>query len=337
MTNLNKHARRYRIHVALVLANVTFAAVFVAVALSGFHQPTPHSLPVGIVAPPREAGQIGDALDAHARNRFELKPFSSVAGARTALETRGLDAVLVSSRDGLHLLTAGAGGTATAQAITAAFTAVAAHADKPLITTDLVPPTNKDSQGLSSFFLILCVLFPSLATGIGAGHVLRRTGVLERLAVLVALAAIVGLTAAAIGDGISGLGHYWSIAGIVALFSLAISAPAAALAQLTPHLAAIAVLAFLVFGIPSSGGPAGLSGFGPELLRSLTSGLPLGVAVAAVRNTVYFRAAATTGHLWVLAAYALGGIAALSLACAAAGRGGRGADAVNRRAAAASV
>jgi hypothetical protein len=92
--------------------------------------------------------------------------------------------------------------------------------------------------------------------------------------------------------------------------------------QIKPHLAALCVLAFLILGIPVSGGPADLAGFGPSFLRSLHSGLPLGVAADAVRNTVYFRAG-DTGHLWVLGAYAGGGLLALSLLTAAAGRRNR--------------
>jgi uncharacterized membrane protein YhaH (DUF805 family) len=138
-----------------------------------------------------------------------------------------------------------------------------------------------------------------------------------RLGVLVTVAAIAGLAAAAVGDAISGLGHYWAIAGIVALFSLAVSAPTAALGQIRPHLAALSVLAFLVFGIPASGGPANLAAFGPGFLRSLTSALPLGVAANAVRDAEYFHAAHTAGHLWVLTAYAVGGAALLCLLVAA--------------------
>ncbi len=141
---------------------------------------------------------------------------------------------------------------------------------------------------------------------------------------LVAVAGAAGLAAAGIADGISGLGDYWAIAGIVALFSLAISAPAAALGQIRPHLAALCVLAFLIVGIPVSGGPPNLAAFAPGFLRSLHSGLPLGVAVDAIRNTVYFHASDTTGPLWVLTAYAAGGLAALCVLVAAGRRRPRG-------------
>jgi hypothetical protein len=305
--------RRYRVHLAVVGGNVAFAAIFIAVALSGFHQPRPHGVPVGIVASAPVARTVQRELGDHIRGGFDLTSLASERQARLAIERRTVDGALTVSPRGATLLTAQAGGTAPTQAITKAFTAVAAKTGRPLSTIDVVPPLPGDSQALSSFFVILCVLFPSVATGLATGHALRRASPGSRIGVLLSVAAVAGLAAAGIADGISGLGHYWSIAGIVALFSLAISAPTAAVGQIKPHLAALCVLAFLIVGIPVSGGPPDLAAFGPSLLRSLHSGLPLGVAADTVRNTVYFNASDTAGHVWVLAAYAVGGLVAFGL------------------------
>jgi hypothetical protein len=313
MTQALAVVRRHRMHLAVILASGVFGATFVASALAGFHQPTPHDVPLAIVAPPPAAHAIQAGLDAHVPGAFQLTPLSTKSRARIAIEHRRVDGAIVVGPGGLDLLTAEAGGTAPTQAIAAAVTSLAARTGRRLATIDVVPPRPDDSQALSPFFVILCVLFPSLATGIIAGHALRRTAVASRIAVLAAVAAVAGLAAAAIGDAISGLGHYWTIAGVVALFSLAISAPTAALGQLRPHLAALCVLVFLIVGVPVSGGPANLAGFGPGFLRALHSGLPLGIAADTIRNTVYFHAGDTTGHVWVLAAYAAGGLAGLGL------------------------
>jgi hypothetical protein len=178
---------------------------------------------------------------------------------------------------------------------------------------DVVPPKPGDSQALSSFFLILCVLFPSLAAGAASAHLLQGERSVWRFVVPLAAAATIGLAVAAIGDAVSGLGSYMALAGIIALFSLAISLPTAALRHVKPHLVALAILVFLVIGVPVSGGPAGLAPFGPGVLRALDSALPLGVAVGAVRNVVYFGGHDTAGHLLVLGAWALSGLAALAL------------------------
>lgn len=119
--------------------------------------------------------------------------------------------------------------------------------------------------------------------------------------------------AGGLADGIAGLGHYPAIAAIAALFSLAVAAPTAALGRVWPPLVGAAVLVFLVLGLPVSGGPAGLAPFGPGFLRVLHPVLPLGTAVSAVRAAVYFGGHGTAGPLWVLAAWAVAGVAALTL------------------------
>ena len=134
--------RRYRLHLAVIASNVAFAAIFVTIALSGFHQPTPHHLPVGIVAPPPVAHTVQTNLDAHAPGGFDLKSLSSERQARLAIAHRAVDGALIISPHGLTLLTAGAGGTAPSQAITRAFTAVAVKTGRPLTTNDVVPPLN---------------------------------------------------------------------------------------------------------------------------------------------------------------------------------------------------
>lgn len=311
MSRLSSRVGRYRAHLLLTLACAAFAALFLAVALSGFHQPAPHGLTLAVAAPAPAAHSIADALDAHAPGAFRLRAVPSAGQARAAVAHRRADGAIVVSGGHIRLLTAVAGGTAPAQAILGALTPLSERLGRTPALTDVVPARPSDTQALSSFFLALCVLFPSLAGGVAAGHVLRAGPLRARIAVLGALAALAGLVAAAIGDAISGLGHFWSIAGVVALFSLAISAPTAALGQIRPHLAGLCVVAFLVFGIPVSGGPANLAAFGPGFLRALHGGLPLGIAADTIRNTVYFGAADTAGHVIVLAAYAAGGLSLL--------------------------
>jgi nucleotide-binding universal stress UspA family protein len=92
-----------------------------------------------------------------------------------------------------------------------------------------------------------------------------------------------------------------------------VAAPTAVLARIRPPLVALTVLAFIVFGIPVSGGPANLASFTPGFLRVLGPVLPLGVAASAIRNVVYFGGHATTPDLWTLAAWALGGVGGLIL------------------------
>jgi hypothetical protein len=309
---MNKQAKglaAYRMHFSAVTFSVLFGAVFLATALAAFHQPTPHGVVVGLVGQPSVTRQIRLAVADRMPGAFDLRVLPLEPAARAAIAQRRLDGAVVLTRSGMRVLTAQAGGTAPAGTIVSAFSAVGAKLHDPVQATDVVAPGSDDSQALSAYFLALCTLFPSLVLGVAAGHALRRGRALPRVAVLILGSMAGGSAVAAIGGAISGLGHFWQLAGIVALFSLAISAPTAALTRIRPQLVVLAVLVFLVLGIPASGGPANLTAFEPGFLRWLHPGLPLGIATDTIRNTVYFGGGDTAAHLWVLTAFAVAGLA----------------------------
>jgi len=213
----------------------------------------------------------------------------------------------------MRLLVAHAAGGAPTQTLTGAFTTVAARSGQSLTVTDVAPPLPGDSMALSPFFVTLGVLFPSLAAGSTSALVFRRSRRAWCVAAPVVAAVVIGAVGAGVADGVSGLGHYPAIAGVIALFSPAVSAPTAVLGRIWPPLVAASVLAFVVLGIPVSGGPSGLAAFGPGFLRVFHPGLPLGLAADAVRSIVYFGGYGTATPLWTLAVWAVVGLGALVL------------------------
>ena len=303
----------YRALAGFIVASAAFVAIFVAVTLSAFHKPTPHGVPVGIVGSAAVTAQVEHGLDSATPGGFSFRDYPSAASATTGIAQRQVDGALVATGPKLRLLVTQAGGTGPEQALNGAFTAVAAHSGRQLTVTDVLPPRATDSQALSSWFVVLSVLIPSLAAGSASALALRRAPRAWAVAAPVAMAVVSGLIAAAIADGIAGLGNYGAIAGVVALSSLAVAAPTALLARIRPPLVALAVLAFIVFGIPASGGPANLASFTPGFVRALSPVLPLGVGASTIRNVVYFGGHDTTAYLWTLAAWALAGVVGLNL------------------------
>jgi nucleotide-binding universal stress UspA family protein len=304
-------AIQYRALAAYLLTSAVFVAVFVALTLSAYHRPTPHDLPVGIVGSAAITRQVENHLDSAAPGAFRFRSYPSQASATAGIARRAVDGALVATGANLRLLVTQAGGTGPEQALDGAFAAVAARSGRQLTVSDVVPPRANDSQALSSFFVTLSVLIPSLAAGSASALALRHARRSWSVGAPVAVAIVSGAVAAAIVDGIAGLGNYAAIGGIIALFSLAVAAPTAVLARIRPPLAALAVLVFIVAGIPVSGGPANLASFTPGFLRVFSPVLPLGIAASAIRNVVYFGGHATSPYLWTLAAWALAGLAAL--------------------------
>ncbi len=126
-------------------------------------------------------------------------------------------------------------------------------------------------------------------------------------------AVVIGAATAWIADGATGAlpGHYPALAGIAALFSLGVSTRTAALARIAPPGVALAGLTFIVVGVPATGGPVGLAQFLPAFFRFLNPALPASVTIPAMTNVVYFDGHAIGQDLWVLTAWAVGGLLAL--------------------------
>jgi hypothetical protein len=304
------HADRWKTLAVLVVGPaVVFAAVSVFVLLSAFHEPKPHRLPVGVVASSVSARSLRAAVADHDPGAFDLRSYANPAQARSGIADRRIDGALVVTAGGSRLLTTAAGGAGTAQALTAAFDALAAQTHQRLTVIDVVPPLRGDSEAFSAFFVMLGVLFPSLIAGVASALTFPHAGLPWRVGVLATVGVVIGLVAAGISSGVAGFGDYLQIAGIVALFSFAISAPIAALARIKPAAIGLGFFFLVVLGLPVSGGPGGLGPFGPGFLRVLDPALPLGVAVNALRNTVYFHGHDTGGDLWVLAAWVAAGVA----------------------------
>jgi nucleotide-binding universal stress UspA family protein len=301
----------YRALAGFIVACAAFAAIFVALAVGAYHVPRPHDLPVGIVGSAAATGGIEHALDGALPGAISWRDYPSAADARTGILQREVDGALVASGSRLRLLVATGGGTAPANFLTQAAGTVAAHSGSQLAVTDVVPALPGDTQALSSFFLLLGALIPSLAAGSGTALAFRKARPALGILAPVAVAVAIGLVSAAVADGIAGLGHYPAIAGVVALFSLAVAAPTAALVRIKPPLVGLAVLLFIVAGIPDSGGPANLASFSAAGFRLFDSVLPLGLAAGVVRNVVYFGGHSTALHLWILAAWAVAGLAGL--------------------------
>jgi len=301
----------YRALAGFIVACAAFAAVFVALAVGAYHAPRPHNLPVAIVGSAAAATGIERGLDAALPGAISWTSYPSAASARAGVALRQVDGAVIASGPTLRVLITTGGGSAAANFLPQAFGTVAARTGRTLAVTDVVPALPGDSQGLSSFFLLLGVLIPSVAAGSGTALAFRRARPALGVLAPVAVAAAIGLVSAAVADAIAGLGHYPEIAGVVALFSLAVAAPTAVLARIKPPLVALAVLLFIVAGIPMSGGPANLAAFSNAFFRLFNSVLPLGLAASVTRNVVYFGGHATALHLWLLAIWALAGLAGL--------------------------
>jgi hypothetical protein len=214
---------------------------------------------------------------------------------------------------GARVLTAEAGGTATAQAVAEGLTrAVSAAGERPELE-DVRPLPENDSRGMAGYFPTVGVVIGSLAAAIALWLFAPRLGLLPQLGALAGFAALGGLLAAATTAGIVDTldGAYWSVAGVTAVLSLAVGLTAAALVRWSGSAGiGASILVLVAVGLSSSGGvfsPTFLPGF----FDAVGPLMPPGAGRDALRAVVYFDGHGAADALAPLLAWALVGAGGL--------------------------
>lgn len=302
--------------VLLVVGVLALQLGFVLSYVGAFHAPTPHRIPVAVVAPAEVADQLVHRLDDLDGEPLDARAADSEEQARALILDRTVYAAfIVDAGDATDtLLVASASGPAVSEVATQIARQLETTQNRQVTVEDILPPAAGDGRGLSSFYLALgWIIGGYLAAAIlgiaGDARPANTQRALIRLAALAVYAVVSGLGGALIvGPGLDALpGHHtqlWAIGSLV-VFAAAAATVAFQIMLGIPGIG-VTILAFVVLGNPSAGGayptpllPAFWSAIGPWL--------PPGAATTAIRNTVYFGGHAVTGPLWVLAAYAAGG------------------------------
>jgi hypothetical protein len=297
-------------HATLILvAGVALAASFVG----AFHDPRPHEMPVGVVAPAAQLTRLQAGSAAHDPGALSLHRYSSASAAATAIGNRTLDGAVVLAPGHAQLLVASAAGSQTVQTMERAFTPASLRTS--VVTRDLAPLPASDRAGLGPFFFVLTLIIPSLLIGVVMSVVIKGLPVRDRLAGAAAFAIVLGLVDAALSNVAYGSlgGSYLELAGLGMLISFTAGSITVGLGRLLGPLGvALAAIGLLVVGVPASGAAVGPA-FIPSFFAALHPILPMGMGLDAVRNAAYFSWHATWGSLGLLGGWALLGIVAAAI------------------------
>jgi hypothetical protein len=297
-------------HATMVLAvGVALAASFVG----AFHDVRPHEMPVGVVAPAAQTAHLDRAVTAHDPGALSLRSYPSAGAAATAIRDRSLDGAVVLAPRHAELLVASAAGAQTVETMQRAFTPASLR--MPVATHDLAPLPASDRAGLGPFFFVLTLMIPSLLFGVALSVVVRGVAVHDRLIGAALFAILLAFIDAALSNVAYGAlgGSYLQLVGLGILISFATSAMAIGFGRLLgPAGVALAAVAALILGVPASGAAVGPA-FIPSFYAALHPILPMGQAVDAIRNTVYFSGHATWLKLGLLGGWALLGIVAAAV------------------------
>jgi hypothetical protein len=294
-----------------VVGGLVLLVALVGLIGTAIRDPHPHDIPVGMVGPAPAIQQMSTAFGTAAAGAFLFTTYSSEPDARSALDSRSVDGVLVLGGPSPRLIVAGAAGDAAVGVITAAFTNAFKAQGVTLAVETVHPFSGGDAHGLILFFVVVAVLVCSLIAQALLTTTAPQAGFAETLAVVVTFAVLAGITGMATAAWIAGDygSGFWLAVGLAALGSAAIGAVVAGLARiLGPAGIGLTGLFVVLLGLVTSGGPVG-SQLLPDFYRSLAPWMPAGPLYSALRGALYFDGAGIGGPIALLSGWLVAGVA----------------------------
>jgi hypothetical protein len=296
----------------LVIGVLLIQVGFVFSYVGAFHHPTPHGVPIAVVAPAQISGHLVSELNAIHGHPLRATPVADQTAGRALLRHGSTSGLLIINPTGKTdaLLVAGGGGAATATAVQDVIAPVEAAQHRSATVTDAVPAQPGDARGLSGFYLVVGWLVGGylVAALLGIATQPRpataRRAII-RLLVLIPYAILSGVSAAIIVGPVLGAltGHLIAISALGALIVYCAASVTMAFQVLLGTIGiGLTLILFVVLGNPSAGGaypPPLLPGF----WRAISGALPNGAGVQALRHIVYFGSHGISGNLIVIAVY----------------------------------
>jgi len=304
--------------VFLVSGVLLIQLAFVLSYVGAFHHPTPHQVPVVVVAPAQISGHVATELSGLHGHPLSATAVPSEAAGLTLLRDGSASAVFIVGPAGKtdSLLVASGGGAAVVTAVEDVFAQVEAAGHRTMTVTDAVPDQPGDGRGLSGFYLVVGWLVGGylvaalLGIAKGARPATTRRAI-HRLIAIVPYAILSGLGGAIIVGPVLGAltGHFMALWWLGALLVFCAAAVTIAFQVLLGVFGiGLTLMLFVVLGNPSAGGayPASLL---PPLWRAIGNSMPNGAGVEAIRRIVYFGSYDVVGSLVVIAIYTVAGTA----------------------------
>ena len=301
---------------APIAAGLVVLVTLLGLIGTAIRDPRPHDIPVGVAGPAPAAAQITGAFNSKAAGTFKFTTYDSEEQARSGLDARDVDAVLVLGAQP-KLIVAGAAGDAITGLTTAIFSQAFAAQGTQLAVEVTHPFASGDPHGLVLFFLVLATIVSTfvvhailLVRG-GGARLSTWLGVEGGWAVAAGLAGV-GMAAWIVGGyDISGA---TAMAGLVALTALATGTVTAGLSRLVgPPGLGLAGLIVVLLNLISSGGPAGQQ-FLPDAYRALSPWMPAGELYSAFRGALYFDGQGVAAPVLVLTGWLVVGVVLMLLA-----------------------
>ena len=296
----------------LVIGVLLIQVGFVFSYVGAFHHPSPHRVPIAVLAPAQISAHLVSKLNAIGGQPLYATAVADETIGRTLLRHGSTSGLLIINPRGKTdaLFVAGGGGAATATAVQDIIAQTEAARQRHATVTDAVPAQPGDARGLSGFYLVVGWLVGGYLVAALLGIATRprpastRRAII-RLIVLAPYAILSGLGGAIVVGPVLGAitGHLIAMAALGALIVYCAAVVTMGFQVLLGTLGVgLTLILFVVLGNPSAGGayPAPLL---PGFWRAISPALPNGAGVQALRHIVYFGSYGITGNLIIIALY----------------------------------
>ncbi|WP_042425193.1 membrane protein [Streptacidiphilus anmyonensis] len=286
---------------------------------SAFHAPSPHHMKVAVVGGGPRADVLAQTLKDRAGDALDVTTLPSGDAARAQIMDRTLVAAYTPSPapgTAPSLMVATANSATDVEVAQKIFTQVASVQHQPLTVDDLTPMPAQDPTNQALFFLLVAISIGSY----GSVAVIGGAGEALRMRTRAGLCLGVSLAVAAIGTALAGpVFHFvhrdlFGLFGLAWVYSFAVVAIGTALHRFLGRWTTLGtMLLFVMLNFTSSGGV-----FRPDLQNGFFASLHsfwIGSGfVEGARSMIYFDGRAGFGtDVWILAAWAVVGAAALAL------------------------
>lgn len=307
---------------ALIAAPVIFISVFIFCYVSALHAPTPHELPVGMVASSTAQSAVEDSIEDRAGDdAFVFTSYRDADHARQAIKDREIFAAFVIDDQKVVTLVANAAGVSGTSIIKQVGAQIASSMQRESSVEDVVPTREGDGSGTGLFFLFVVTTVGSYLaiTMLFQAHPrarLRTQLITAASAAIVAPVLCFALSSIFIGDYGADFGTISGVLGVATLYGLTVALLAIVLIAVLGPLASLACNIFLTaFNLPSAGG-ALAAGFLPSFWQGV-HGFWIGAgAFEAMRSLLYFNGAQAgewLGQLLVWTAAAVLGVVIIGI------------------------
>jgi hypothetical protein len=286
----------------LAVIALIFVALLTACWVGAFRTPSPHGVPIGVVAGAHlpQSSAVSVTSYADAADLEQAVQHGTVVGG-LAVES-GQAVIYLGEAQGRYGVTFA----------TTFLTGVAAHTGLKPQLRPLAPYGSGDTAGLVPFFIALSLLVPCLVAGAVVGTTRKLHG-LNGVALLIGFSVLAYVVDWLVADVWLGAitGSSAAYAAVVLLDALAVSAITAGLVSWALPFVAVLGALFFGFAVPATGGPASMDYFIPTFFHDLQLYLPPSATVYGIRGAEWFQSSGVPIVCIALGAWALAGIVAL--------------------------